>query len=68
MSDSLNWDELYRIVEEARGLAEADREAFVLRECGEDRALLEAVQQVLGTEVEGNFMEPPNYDATSAFG
>ena len=64
----MNWEELYRIVEEALALPANEREAFVRNQCDGDEELRMQVLEVLETEVEGNFIEPPSLGPGQAFG
>ena len=64
----MNWESLYRIVEEARKLDPALRDAFLKAECTDDDELLETAQSLLSIGVEEDFINPPFEDPAQSFG
>lgn len=61
----MNWENLYRIVDLAREVETADREAFIAEQCGADLELLAMVRDILEVNVEAGFLQPPDLQGTA---
>ncbi|MDF1836874.1 MAG: hypothetical protein P1V35_03315 [Planctomycetota bacterium] len=55
----MDWDSIYRIVEQAQELEGTAREAHVYKACGANHSLREQILKILGANVERAFLEPP---------
>ena len=51
MTDAANWARVKAVFQQALDLSAAEREAFVSRECGEDKELHDEVQSMLAAMV-----------------
>ncbi|MBL4771279.1 MAG: serine/threonine protein kinase, partial [Planctomycetes bacterium] len=64
----MDWEAIYSLVDLARELPPAEREAYLETSCKGDESLREQVRKILGAEVHSKFLEPPSRHGPGLFG